>query len=79
VDARRENQQDRIANGIQSGKLNAARASRLEKGQQAINHEVRTERSLNGGKLTAGEKTTGNQPQNIASNKIYKIYKAKHK
>jgi hypothetical protein len=76
VDARRENQQDRIANGIQSGKLNAAQASRLEKGEQAINHEVRTDRSLNGGKLTAGEKKTVNQQQNIASKKIYK---AKHK
>jgi hypothetical protein len=76
VDQRRENQQDRIANGIQSGRLNAAQASRLEKGESAINREVHADRSLNGGKLTAGEKKTVNQQQNIASNKIYT---AKHK
>jgi hypothetical protein len=76
VDARRENQQDRIANGIQSGKLNAAQASRLEKGESAINQEVHTDRSLNGGKLTAGEKKTVNRQQNVASRKIYN---AKHK
>jgi hypothetical protein len=76
VDARRENQQDRIANGIASGKLNAAQASRLEKGESSINKEVHTDRSLNGGKLTAGEKKVINQQQNVASNKIYK---AKHK
>ncbi len=72
VDARRENQQDRIANGIASGKLNAAQASRLEKGQSAINQEVHTDRSLNGGKLTGAEKKQVNQQQNIASGKIYK-------
>ena len=75
VDARRENQQDRIANGIASGKMNAAQASRLEKGESAINQEVHTDRSFNGGKLTPGEKQTVNRQQNQASRKIYK---AKH-
>jgi len=75
VDARRENQQDRIANGISSGKLNAAQTSRLEKGQAAINQETRTDRSLNGGKLTQSEKQTINKQQNQASKQIYK---AKH-
>jgi hypothetical protein len=75
VDARRENQQDRIANGIASGKLNAAQTARLEKGEAAINHEVHTDRSSNGGKLTPGERKTVNQQQNVASNKIYR---AKH-
>jgi len=76
VDARRENQQDRIANGIASGKLNAAQTARLEKGEAAINKEVRTDRSLNGGKLTGAEKKVVNQQQNVAS---HKIYQAKHK
>ena len=76
VDARRENQQDRIADGIASGKLNAAQTARIEKGEAAINHEVHTDRSLNGGKLTPGERKTVNQQQNVASNKIYR---AKHK
>lgn len=75
VDARRENQQDRIASGIASGKMNAAQAARAEHGEAAINKEVRTDRSLNGGKLTQGEKQIVNQQQNQASRKIYK---AKH-
>ncbi len=75
VGARRENQQDRIANGISSGKLNAAQTARLEKGQQGINKEVQADRAANGGKLTPGEKQTVNQQQNQASKKIYN---AKH-
>ncbi len=75
ADARRENQQDRIANGIASGKLNAAQASRLEQGESAINRKVRTDRSLNGGKLTAAEREQVNAQQNRMSGKIYR---AKH-
>jgi hypothetical protein len=75
VGARRENQQDRIANGIASGKLSAGQTARLEKNESAINQEVHTDRSLNGGKLTSGEKQTINHQQNVMSSKIYK---AKH-
>jgi hypothetical protein len=71
VDQRRENQQDRIANGITSGKLSAGQTSRLEKGQAAINQETRTDRSLNGGHLTQGEKQQINKQQNQASRRIY--------
>jgi len=76
VDARRENQQDRIANGIASGKLKAGQTAKLEKGESAINREVHTDRSLNGGKLTPGEKKQVNNQQNQMSKKIYN---AKHK
>jgi hypothetical protein len=71
VDQRRENQQDRIANGIASGKLTAGQSARLEKGQAAINQETRTDRSLNGGHLTQGEKQQINKQQNQASRRIY--------
>jgi hypothetical protein len=75
VGARRENQQDRIANGIASGKLTAGQTARLEKGEAAINKEVQTDRAANGGKLTAAERKQVNQQQNQMSRKIYK---AKH-
>lgn len=75
VGARRENQQDRIAGGIQSGKLNAAQTSRLEKGESNINKEVRADRAQNGGKLTQGEKQQINRQQNGMSRRIYR---AKH-
>jgi len=75
VDARRENQQDRIANGIASGKLSAGQTARLEKNEAAINQEVKADRSLNGGKLTGQEKKIVNGQQNQMSKQIYK---AKH-
>jgi len=75
VGARRENQQDRIANGVASGKLSAAQTAKLEKGETAINKEVRTDRAANGGKLTGAEKKQVNQQQNQMSGKIYR---AKH-
>ena len=75
VGARRENQQDRIANGIASGRLTAGETARLEKGESAINHEVHTDRVANGGKLSAAEHKQVNQQQNALSRKIYR---AKH-
>jgi hypothetical protein len=71
VDARRQNQQQRIANGIASGKMNAAEASKVEKHEAAINQETRVDRTINGGKLTTGEKKQINQQQNGVSKKIY--------
>jgi hypothetical protein len=73
VGARRENQQDRIANGVASGKLAAGQTAKLEKGESAINKEVKTDRSANGGKLTGAEKKQVNQRQNQMSGKIYRV------
>ncbi len=72
VDQRRENQQDRIANGIASGKLTAGQTARLEKGEAAINQQTRADRAANGGHLTQGEKRQINKEQNKASGKIYR-------
>ena len=71
VGARQENQQDRIANGIASGKLNAGQTARLEKNEAAVNQEVRTDRKLNGGHLTGAEKAQVNRQQNRMSRNIY--------
>jgi len=65
VGQRRENQQDRIANGIRSGQLNARETSNLEGKEQGINHEVAADRSAN------GEKAAVNRQQNRVSNRIY--------
>jgi hypothetical protein len=72
VDARRENQQDRIANGIASGKLNAGQTAGLEKKEAAVNQETRVDRKLNGGHLTGAEKNQINRQQNRLSKQIYK-------
>jgi hypothetical protein len=71
VGQRRENQQDRIAQGIKSGQLTAGETSKLENQQKNINQQVKADRSANGGKLTPGEKQQVNKEQNGASKNIY--------
>jgi hypothetical protein len=71
IQQRKENQQDRIANGVQSGQLTAGETSNLESKEAAINGETRADRAANGGKLTGAEKQQINQQQNKLSNQIY--------
>ena len=68
---RKENQQDRIAQGIKSGQLTAGETAKLENQQKGINQQVKADRAANGGKLTSGEKTQINKEQNAASKNIY--------
>jgi hypothetical protein len=68
---RKENQQDRIANGVKSGQLTAGETANLEKKETAINKETRTDRAANGGKLTSAEKAQVNKQQNQMSKQIY--------
>ncbi len=72
IGQRKENQQDRIANGVQSGQLTAGETANLEKKEAAINAETRADRAANGGKLTAAEKAQVNRQQNRLSNQIYR-------
>jgi hypothetical protein len=75
VGKRAENQQDRIAQGVKSGQLNAGEAAHLEGNEARINNEVRNDRAANGGKLTNSEKAQINRQQNRQSRQIYQ---AKH-
>jgi hypothetical protein len=68
---RKENQQDRIANGVKSGQLTAGETANLEKKEAAINKETRTDRAANGGRLTSAEKAQVNRQQNQMSKQIY--------
>jgi len=71
IGQRRENQQDRIAQGIKSGQLTAGEAAKVENQQRAINQQVKADRQANGGTLTPGEKKQVNKEQNAASKNIY--------
>ncbi|HUB52627.1 MAG TPA: hypothetical protein VL986_10785 [Terracidiphilus sp.] len=71
VGARRENQQDRIANGIRSGQMTAGEAARTENKEQGINEQDRADRAANGGRLTGGEKQQLNNKLNGTSRQIY--------
>jgi hypothetical protein len=72
VGRRAENQQDRIANGIATGKMSAGQAAHIESKEAAVNKEIRTDRQANGGKLTGAEKAQVNRQQNRMSRQIYK-------
>src|SRR6266550_2914596 len=72
VAQRKENQQDRIAQGVKSGQLTAGETANLETKEAAINGETKADRAANGGKLTAAEKKQINGQQNQLSKQIYK-------
>jgi hypothetical protein len=69
---RRENQQDRIAQGVRSGQLTARETSRLEGREANLNREIRHDRYVNGGNLTNNEKAQINRQQNRISGSIYR-------
>ena len=72
INQRKENQQDRIANGLQSGELTAGETKNLEKKESEVNQEERDMRKLDNGHLTAADRATLNQQQNTLSKDIYK-------
>ena len=67
INQRKENQQDRIANGVKSGELTAGETTNLEKKESSLNQEERDMRKLDNGKLTSTDKSTLNQQQNKLS------------
>ena len=72
VGQRRENQQDRIAQGVKTGQLTPGETAKLEKQQTAINKQVAADRKANGGTLTAAQKRQINKEQNQISRNIYR-------
>ena len=72
IQERKENQQDRIAQGVKSGQLTAGETARLETKEAGLNKEVRSERQANGGTLTPQERRQVNRQQNRLSNQIYR-------
>src|SRR6201984_2697834 len=71
INQRKENQQDRIANGVASGQLTAGETANLEKKESNLNKEEKLMRSEENGKLTGADRKVLNQQQNQLSKKIY--------
>ena len=71
INQRRENQQDRIANGIVSGQLTAGETRNVESRESNLNREVRDDRSADNGRLTQQERQQINHQQNNLSHSIY--------
>ena len=72
INARKENQQDRIAQGVKSGELTAGETARLEKQEAGINREERGMRAQDNGHLTAQDRRTLAKQQNVESKRIYR-------
>ena len=72
VGQRRENQQDRVAQGIKNGQMTAGEAARTENREQGINKQIHADRQANGGKLTGQERRQVNREQNRTSRQIYR-------
>ncbi len=72
IQDRKENQQDRIAQGVKSGQLTPGETAHIEKNESNLNKEIRTDRKQNGGNLTNKEKAQVNRQQNRLSKQIYK-------
>src|SRR5262249_12268105 len=70
IGARRQIQQDRIANGVRSGRLSAGETANLETKESAINKEIAADRQANGGNLTNKQKRQVNRQQNRVSRQI---------
>jgi methionine-rich copper-binding protein CopC len=68
---RKDNQQDRIAQGIDSGQLTAGETKNLETKEADLNKEEHTMRSEDDGHLTAADRAKLNNQQNRLSNQIY--------
>jgi hypothetical protein len=72
IHQRKENQQNRIANGVANGSLTPGETARIEHQEAHLNREVRAERRANGGNLTNKEKAQVNHQQNRLSKEIYR-------
>jgi hypothetical protein len=72
IQQRKENQQDRIANGVANGSLTPHETANLERKEGALNRETRRDRRQNGGNLTNKEKARINRQQNALSRNIYR-------
>jgi len=75
INQRKENQQDRVAQGVKSGQLTAGETARLEHQERGINREERGMRARDNGHLTAQDRRTLHHQQNAESRRIHR---AKH-
>jgi hypothetical protein len=72
VNRREGNQQQRIGNGIKSGKLNSQQASNLEEREASVQHREKRDMAAHNGHLTKAEQKGINRQQNRISKSIYK-------
>ena len=72
INQRKENQQDRIAQGVKSGQLTPGETARLEHQEAGINKEERGMRAQDNGHLTNADRKVLHRQQNQESRRIYR-------
>lgn len=72
VNRRQERQQQRIANGIEKGKLSPMQTSNLEKREASVQNREQKDMAAHNGHLTKAEQKGINRQQNRISKSIYK-------
>ncbi len=72
VNKREANQQQRIGNGIENGKLNPKQASNLEKREANVQNREQKDMAAHNGHLTKSEQRGIYRQQNRISRSIYK-------
>jgi len=72
VNQRETNQQDRIANGEKNGTLTPGQSSRLEKGEQRLENNQKSDMAKDNGHLTKQNQQQLNKEANHMSNRIAK-------
>jgi len=72
VNGREGLQQQRIANGVSSGKLSAQQTSNLEKREGSVQNREQKDMAAHNGHLTKAEQNGINRQQNRISRSIYK-------
>jgi len=71
VQQREQNQQGRIAEGIESGALTPAETARLEAREAELKKQMADDRAANGGKLTPEDRRKINKELNHISRRIH--------
>lgn len=72
VNGREENQQQRIANGVSSGKMSAQQTANIEKREANLQKKESKDMAAHNGHLTKAEQKNLNHRENNMSKTIYK-------
>jgi hypothetical protein len=72
VNQHKNNQQERIGNGVENGSLTAKESSHVEKQETQLNKEEHIMRADDNGKLTSGDRAALKGQQNHLSSEIYR-------
>jgi hypothetical protein len=71
VNRRETRQQNRIANGVKSGKLTPGQTAHLEKGEQRLQNNEKKDMAKDNGHLTKADQRQLNRESNHMSKRIY--------